>query len=69
MTTGTHEYQEAAQTAATVREEVRLPPGPRLHPALQGLAFIASRRVSMRLMRRRYGSALSASARPSPTWR
>jgi cytochrome P450 family 138 len=47
MTIGTPEYQ------------VRLPPGPRLHPALQGLAFVASRRVSMRLLRRRYGSALS----------
>jgi cytochrome P450 family 138 len=47
MTSGTPEYQ------------VRLPPGPRLHPALQGLAFVASRRISMRLLRRRYGSALS----------
>jgi cytochrome P450 family 138 len=40
-------------------DAVRLPPGPRLPPALQGLAFVVSRRLSMRLMRRRYGSALS----------
>jgi cytochrome P450 len=46
-------------TVDTAPQVVRLPPGPRLHPAVQGLAFIASRRVSMRLLRRRYGTALS----------
>jgi cytochrome P450 len=38
---------------------VRIPPGPRLPKHLQGLAFLASRRGSMRALRRRYGPAYS----------
>src|SRR5260370_37042563 len=34
---------------------VRLPPGPRLPRPVQGAAFLASRRRTIRLMRRRYG--------------
>jgi cytochrome P450 family 138 len=58
-TAGDLDTAHAVDTGDVAGDVVRLPPGPRLHPALQGLAFIASRRVSMRLMRRRYGSALS----------
>jgi cytochrome P450 len=50
--------QESPQPAAGGRA-VRLPPGPRVPKQLQGLAFIASRRMALRLLRRRYGTAFS----------
>jgi cytochrome P450 family 138 len=39
--------------------EVRLPPGPRLPRQLQGLAFVASRRMALRGLRRRFGPVFS----------
>jgi cytochrome P450 len=48
--------QPAAQAESP---SVRIPPGPRLPTTLQGLAFLASRRGSMRMLRRRYGPAYS----------
>lgn len=50
MTTITHE------ASTTV---VKLPPGPRLPRAVQGLLAFADRRIALQIMRRRYGSAFT----------
>src|SRR5258705_13301428 len=50
MTTTDH---EASATA------VKLPPGPPLPRALQGVAALADRRIALQIVRRRYGSAFS----------
>ncbi len=46
-------------TATEPGPAVRLPPGPRLPRPVQGAAFLASRRRTTRLMRRRYGRAFT----------
>jgi cytochrome P450 len=38
---------------------VKLPPGPRLPRAVQGVMALANRRIALQIMRRRYGSAFS----------
>lgn len=38
---------------------VKLPPGPRLPRAVQGIAALANRRIAVELLRRRYGSAFT----------
>jgi cytochrome P450 family 138 len=38
---------------------VKLPAGPRVPPALQGVAALANRRIALELLRRRYGSAFT----------
>jgi cytochrome P450 len=38
---------------------VKLPPGPRLSRAVQGVMALANRRIALQLMRRRYGSAFT----------
>src|SRR5258707_12690182 len=50
MTTTDH---EASTTA------VKLPPGPPVPRALQGVAALADRRIALQILRRRYGSAFS----------
>ncbi len=44
---------------STVSDSVRLPPGPALPRALQGITFLASRRRSLQLMQKRYGSSFT----------
>ena len=44
---------------STVSDSVRLPPGPALPRALQGIAFVASRRRTLQLMQKRYGSSFT----------
>ncbi|HEY3732626.1 MAG TPA: cytochrome P450 [Streptosporangiaceae bacterium] len=43
----------------TPQGTARIPPGPRLPRPLQGLAFLASRRKTLQLLRHRYGPAFS----------
>jgi cytochrome P450 len=38
---------------------VKLPPGPRIPRAIQGAAAVANRRVAVKMLRRRYGSAFT----------
>ncbi|MDT5357707.1 MAG: cytochrome family, partial [Mycobacterium sp.] len=50
MTTTDHEVSATAQ---------KLPPGPPIPRALQGVAALADRRIALQMLRRRYGSAVS----------
>jgi cytochrome P450 family 138 len=49
----------ASSAPPAARQPVRLPPGPPLPKPVQGMLFLASRRGTMRALRRRYGRSYS----------